>query len=1256
MAALPPRDRRRLAARLERVRDLESLAVVEAAVAAAEAFWAAWRARLPTPRIRPDLPIAAAAEVLARAIERHPVVIVAGETGSGKTTQLPKIALHAGRGRQGRIGLTQPRRLAARSAARRLAEELGGAVGDVVGFETRFERVLGEGTPIKCMTDGILLAELAGDRRLLAYDTLILDEVHERSLNIDLLLGCLARLLPLRPDLRLVLSSATLEAERLAAYFGGAPVFRIEGRVHPVEVRWRPPAEGVEGAEAVLAALEEIEAESSEGDVLVFLPGEREIRELSHVLKTRFGEHLEILPLYARLPVTLQDRVFRPGARRRVVLATNVAETSLTVPRIRYVVDTGLARVMRYRPRLGIGRLGLEPISQAAAVQRTGRCGRLGPGVCYRLYDEQQFLARPPQTDPEIRRSALATVLLRLLDLGLREPESFPFLDPPSPKALREGLRELAELGALAGPGRLSERGRRMARLPVDARLAALIVAGERLGCLEQTLVLAAFLSLEDPRERPLEQRQEAERAHAQWRVEGSDFAGILTLWRAFERAAEEGSTAALRRWCEAHFLSFPRMREWRALHRELRLAAARIGLDGHRRPVEHALERALLSAFPGFFGRRDEQGDYRGPRGRVFRPFPGSALARRGEPMLLGAPLLELERRYALFACRIEPRLVEAELGHLLSRRLFDPRLAPRDGRVLACEELTLDGFVLVPRRRVDLARFDRTLARAVFLREGLAAARWQTTHPWLVTQRQRLNEATAIAERLRRPDALRSAEEIAALLDARLPAGVVDGPSFLRWWGEARPGERAALELGLDDLLTVDPAAAEPFPNEFELGGERFPIRYRFAPGAEDDGATLELPIECLGLLAEADTSWLVPGLLPERVSALIRSLPRGLRRHFSPAAEFARAFLASDPPRDRPLAEALATFLARRTGVELPPASFREETLPPHLRLRVALLGRSGEVLAASRDLGALARDHAALARAILAERLAAAGLSGPIERFPELDFRRPERALGGLALWPALTERAGAISLERYPSQAEASAAHRRGVLALLRRELDPLVRRLGKQLPVDAATALRALEFGGDRVLAGQVLDGALGELFAERWASAPALDRGGYERLRVEIEAALFPRAVERLSLCVRALAAAAEARARLKPPLLGFAAANYEDLERCLGQLLPPDFAKRLATARLTELPRYLRALALRAERLVRDPARDQARMLELRELERALAGLPAHEEERREALFWRLQELRVAIFAPELGTREPVSIKRLRRALADG
>jgi ATP-dependent helicase HrpA len=1252
IAALPPGAQWRSRRGLARARDGEALARVEQAVSAAEAFWDAWRRRLPVPSIRSDLPIAAEAANLAEAIAAHPVVIVAGETGSGKTTQLPKIALLAGRGRAGRIGLTQPRRLAARSAARRLAEELGSPLGDLVGFETRFERALGEATVIKCMTDGILLAELAGDRRLLAYDTLILDEVHERSLNIDFLLGYLRDLRPIRPELRLVLSSATLEAERLAEYFGGAPVFRIEGRAHPVEIRWRPPAPEEELGAAVESVLGEIEAESGEGDVLVFLPGEREIRELSHRLRDRLRPRWEVLPLYARLPAKVQDQVFRPGQARRLVLATNVAETSLTVPRIRYVIDSGLARVMRYRPRLGIGRLGLEPIAKAAAVQRAGRCGRLGPGVCYRLYDEEDFAKRPAQPDPEIRRSALATVLLRLLALGVHDPNRFPFLDPPSPKALREGMRELAELGALRGEGRLSERGERMAKLPVDARLAALIVAGERLGCLDETLVLAAFLSLDDPRERPPEGRQEAEKAHAAWRVEGSDFAGILALWRDFVQASEDSSGAALRRWCEARFLSFARMREWKALHHELLRAAIRAGLRRDRPRVEQALERALLAAFPGFFGRLDERGEYRGPRGRAFRPFPGSALARRGERFLFGAPLIELDRRYALHACRLDPRLIEIELGHLLLRRLSDPHLSPRDGRVFAYEELSLDGFVVVPRRRVALARFDRSAARALFLQEGLVRAGWDAPHPWLEGQRQRLAEAQAIAERLRRPDALRSPEEVAALLEPRLPPGVVDGPSFLGWWRNANAEERARLELELGDLLTVDPTSADPFPRAIELRGQCFPLHYRFAPGANDDGVTLALPIESLPLLEDPAPSWLVPGLLHERVAALIRSLPKGLRRHFSPAAEFARAFLASGPARDRPLAEALAAFLLRITGVEIAPRDFREEALPSHLRLCVRLLGRRGEVLATSRDLQALVREHAEGARMALAERLAEEGLSGSVERFPALDFRAPSQALGGLSLWPALIERAGEIRLEHFASREEARALHREGVFALLERELAGLRRRLSKQLPVDAATALRALELGGRDALAVQVLEGAFAEAFASAWERAPALDPEGYMRLRSELEAGLFSRAVERLRLCSNALEAAADTRPRLKPPLLGFAAANYEDLARRFGELLPPDFARRLHSSRLAELPRYLRALAIRAERLQRDPARDQARMLELMALERALASVADHP--RREALFWQLQELRVAIFAPELGTREPVSLARLRRALA--
>ncbi|MDW8480162.1 MAG: ATP-dependent RNA helicase HrpA [Xanthomonadales bacterium] len=1250
LCGLPLLERPRWRRRLQAAVSLAALEDLEGALDRRAAAWAARNARLPRAEVRPELPIAAQAEALAAAIAAHPVVIVAGETGSGKTTQLPKIALAAGRGREGLIGLTQPRRLAARAAARRLAAELGAPLGGIVGFETRFERALGPELVVKCMTDGILLAELASDRRLLRYDTLILDEVHERNLNIDLLLGHLRTLLPSRPELRVVLSSATLEAERLSRFFGGAPVMAIAGRSHPVEIRWRPPPGGEPLApEAILPVLAEIEAESDAGDVLLFLPGEREIRELHRALRAALSAGWEILPLYGRLPGRWQDRVFAPGSARRLVLATNIAETSLTVPRIRYVIDTGLVRLARHSPRLGITRLVTERASQASAIQRAGRCGRLGPGVCYRLEEEASFAERARHADPEIRRSSLATVLLRLLALGVREPERFPFLDPPSPRALREGLRELAEIGALASGGGLSATGRQMARLPVDARLARVVVEGARLGVLEETLVVAAFLSIQDPREQG--PGEPAPRPAPAGGEAGSDYLGLLALWREFAAARAQGSAAALRQWCEDRRLSLARMREWLELHRELRLAAARAGLANADAASAHALERALLAGFPSFIGRRDERGEYRGPRGRRFRPAAGSVLAAGGARWILGAPLLQTERTVALLACRIDPRWLEQQASQVIARRVFDPRLEPESGRIVAFEELGVEGLVIEARRRIDFARRDPAAARRLFLREGLALARWEGPHPWLEGQRRLLAEAEGIAARLRRGEVLRPPEAIAELLAARLPPEVVDGPSFARWWRQAGEAERERARLGLGELLAVDPAEAEPFPACLAVAGRPFPLRYRFAPGAEDDGVSLELPLELLGALEEGPLSWLVPGLLHERVTALIRALPKGLRRHFAPAPEFARAFLESQPPRDRALAATLGDFLERVTGVAVPPEAWNEAAIPAHLRLRLALLGERGELVAAGRDLAALRRELGERARALLSERLAAADRREALREFPALDFREPNRRLAGVELWPALVGRAGEVLLEYFERREQAGEAHAGGCRALLAAELEALRRRLLRQLPLDPATPLRALPVGGAGRLREQVLEGAFAELFDAHWPRAPALDPEGYRALRTAVEEGWFAAAVARLELCERALAEAAAVAPRLKPPLLGYAAASYEDLRRRFEALLAPDFPARLTRERLAELPRYLRALARRAERIERDPLRDEARMLELAELEAALARIG--DERSREALSWQLEELRVAIFAPELGTREPVSLKRLRRAL---
>jgi ATP-dependent helicase HrpA len=1251
------RDLPRLRARLRRARTPQALAELAGAIAASEEARARRIARLPRPTFDAALPISREAERIIELIGAHQVVVVAGETGSGKTTQLPKLALAAGRGAGGLIGCTQPRRIAARSAARRVAEELGTPLGGQVGYQVRFAGTVGDDTLVKFMTDGILLAETQGDRGLHAYDTLIIDEVHERSLNIDFLLGYLKQLLPRRPELRLVITSATLDTQRFSDFFGGAPVVAVEGRGHPVELRWRPqePAEGRGGRgllDGIAAVCDEITGADPLGDVLVFLSGEREIRDAHHWLERRRYRETEVLPLYARLSSRDQDRVFHPGPKRRIVLATNVAETSLTVPRIRYVVDPGTARVSRYSARQQVQRLQVEPISQAAAAQRAGRCGRIGPGVCYRLYDEQDFAGRPAFTDPELLRASLAGVILRMLALGLGEVETFPFLDPPQPRAVSDGFQQLLELGAIDGERRLTAIGRTLAKLPIDVQLGRMLVEGERLGSLAEVGVIAAFLSIQDPRERPADRRALADAAHAAFADPASDFVGIVNLWRAFCEAHESLGQAQLRDWCAERFLSFPRMREWRELHRQLLIAGRELGWRENAEPASYeAIHRAMLSGLPLMVGRRDAHGEFEGPRGRRFRPFPASSLARKPPAWVLSAQLLDLERVWALLNARVEPHWIEQQAAHLLKRTHFEPWFDARSGRVLVHEQVSLFGLVLAGRRRVDYGTVDPADARRIFIREALATASLDATCGFLEHNRAVLAEAREHEARLRRQGLVREPEALADFFESRLPSEVRDRNSLERWWRRAAAAERQALRWRLEDVLVGDDDALARFPDHLDIEGQRYRLGYRFHPGADDDGVSLHVPLLRLNALPSGPMEWLVPGLLEDKVAALIRGLPKALRRNFVPAPDFARAFVESAPERESGLTTALAAFLHRITGVEVPADAWDEAALPAHLRMRIVLADADGREIAAGRDLPALRAGFGARARAEFAKRTASTLARRGITDF---DFEALPDTIetdSGLAAFPALVDDGDSVAIEVFEQRAAAEATHSGGLRRLLRLQLADARRQAVRQLPLDARLALRYVAFGGERELRDAVVDGALDALLET--VDAGIRDRERFEAARRDIARGLFAAAVERLEVCEAILAAYAELLPALQPPMLGFAAASFDDLRAQLDGLLVPGFPRIHTLERLRQFPRYLRAVQLRAQRLIRDPARDQARMLGIQPFQHALTGMPSGPA--RERLRWLLEEYRVSLFAQELGTAEPVSEKRLARLLAE-
>ncbi|KQZ69260.1 ATP-dependent helicase [Rhodanobacter sp. Root561] len=1270
------------------------------------------------PEIRLDesLPISARGEDIVKLIRENQVVVIAGETGSGKTTQLPKLCLAAGRGEAGMIGCTQPRRLAARSVARRVAEELGTPLGEVVGFQVRFNDQVSERTLVKFMTDGILLAETQGDPWLSAYDTLIIDEAHERSLNIDFLLGYLKRLAVRRPDLKIIVTSATIDTARFAEHFGGAPVVEVEGRAYPVETRWRP-AEAVAknmqqgSTEHIAAVLDEISHDDPRGDVLVFLPGEREIRDAHQLLSRRQYRETEILPLYARLSAGDQDRVFKPGVKRRVVLATNVAETSLTVPRIRYVIDTGTARVKRYSQRSQLERLHVEPVSQAAADQRKGRCGRVGPGVCYRLYDEADFASRAAFTDPELLRSSLANVILRMLALKLGEVDDFPFLEAPDPRVIADGFRRLTEISAIDEARKLTAIGRTLARLPIDVQLARMLVEGEQLHALRELLVIVSFLSIQDPRERPGDARQQADTAHAVFADPKSDFAGVLNLWRAYHDAHEELTQSKLRDWCSRHFLSFMRMREWRELHRQLLLVVAELGwkLDGGESPagqaarsappparrgrpgggraldvvaqsqkrtppqpspasrggseagdsaerVYESVHRSLLAGLPTQVGRKDEKGIYQSTRERKFQVFPGSALSKAPPNWIFSAQILDVGGRvWGMANARVEPLWIEQQAAHLLRTSCREAHWSKKRGCVVAYEQVSLFGLVLVEKRPVTFQQQDPALAHAIFLREALVRGDIDTRVDFVRGNQRVLEEALGIEAKQRREGLIRHEDDLVAFFEGKLPEEIASSRALDAWYRKARPAEQAALRWSLDDVMAGGAGLdVKAFPVALDIPPQKYKLEYRFVPGDEADGVTLQLPLAMLNALPAARCQWLVPGLLADKVAELIRGLPKALRRNFVPAPDFARAFVEAESPCDESLAKVLATFLKRTTGVDIGAGEFAGIELPPHFLMRYRLHDERGRTLASGRDLAALRGQWEGQAREAFSRKT---DIELTREDVASWDFEAipaQVRSDGGLTAFPALVDLGETVALRVFERSDEARAAHRQGVVRLLRNALASEAKQARRRLPIGNALALKYAPLGGVDGLREDLLEGGFQDLLERH--ELDARTAGAFEALRTQFARELFGAGVERLKLAEPIIEAQAEMKPWLAPPLLGFARASYDDLGEQFDALLTPGFLRELPTARLAHYPRYLKAMRLRGERLRQDPAKDQQRMLQVLPYwrawlqHRAAGADPVDLAELR----WLIEEWRVSLFAQELKTAEPVSAKRLAKALS--
>ncbi|MGN6326424.1 ATP-dependent RNA helicase HrpA [Pseudolysinimonas sp.] len=1238
----------------------------------------------------PELPVSAARDELARAIAQHQVVVVAGATGSGKTTQLPKICLELGRER---IAHTQPRRIAARSIAERIAEELGVELGGVVGYQVRFDDRSARDTRVKLMTDGVLLAEINRDRELRRYDTIILDEAHERSLTIDFLLGYLREMLPRRPDLKVIVTSATIDPESFAAHFADAsgvpaPIVEVSGRTYPVEIRYRPlVAEATEDEEGeasddrdvqqgILDALAELQRETP-GDVLVFLSGEQEIRDAADAVSGRFPE-LEVLPLYGRLSAADQHRVFSRSTRPRVVLATNVAETSLTVPGIRYVVDAGTARISRYSPRAKVQRLPIEAISRASADQRAGRAGRTAPGIAIRLYAEEDFERRPEFTDAEILRTNLAAVILQMISLGLGDIASFPFLTPPDPRGIQDGLDLLLELGAVSGSSaapttrpagpRITGVGRELARLPVDVRFGRMLVEAKKAGVAREVAAIVAGLSIQDVRERPLEKRAQADQAHARFADPTSDFLGLLRLWDHLEEQRRALSGSAFRRMCKNEFLNYLRVREWQDLYRQI---LSQGGLTaGPPRVDPDAIHRALLSGLLSRIGLRDERAkakdrrtatEYLGSRQQRFAIFPGSSLAKKPPAAVMAAELVETSRLFARTVAAIDPAWAEPLAGELVKRSYSEPRWEKRQGSAVADERVTLFGVPIVPRRRIQLARIDPEQARELLIRHALVGGEW----PYDVTRnglygfdrenRALRRELGELEERARRRDILSGDEALVGFYDARIPADVTDVRRFERWWKDARRETPALLAMTRADLLEDEPDDAEAFPDE--LGG--FRLDYRFEPGAVDDGITVEIPLAQLPAASPAGYDRLVPALREELVSALLRTLPKALRRELVPAGDWARRMLPELPDDPSvPLTRAIADAARRLAHVVIRPEDFDVERLPAHLRMGFAAVDERGRRVGTSKDLGELQarlaeRTRSSVARAVAPPRSA-------IERDRvdawDLGDLPTELQNGAVRGYPALVDEGDHVALRVLANAGEQLVAHRRGVRRLIALTLPSPAAYIQDHLTTTEKLQLATSPYRSVAALIEDAVLAVVDDLAGER---AP-FDAAGFAALRQEVSAALIDRSFAVVSLAARALAAAREADKTISASSSLALMGPLADARAQLDALIHPGFLRITGAAQLPRVPVYLAGIVHRVERMPENLGRDRAWQTEVEQavaLYRDAGGpLPLRFDipERLVAVRWMLEELRLSLFAQPLGARGPVSVQRVRKALA--
>ncbi len=1275
-------DQRRLSARIKGIGHIKSeegknavATEIQQQIQLAQVRLQGRKSAVKNPIVFPDnLPVSQRKAEIQKLIAENQVVIVAGETGSGKTTQLPKMCLELGFGQKGLIGHTQPRRIAARSVAARIAEELKCELGALVGYKVRFNDQISENTQIKLMTDGILLAEIQTDRYLNQYDTLIIDEAHERSLNNDFILGYLKQLLPRRPDLKVIITSATIDVERFSKHFNNAPIIEVSGKTYPVEVRYRPIVEDDEQdqLQGILNAVDELQAEGR-GDILIFLNGEREIRDTAEALEKQDLRHTEILPLYARLSAQEQNKIFHPSGLNRIVLATNVAETSLTVPGIKYVIDPGTARISRYSYRTKVQRLPIEPISQASANQRKGRCGRVSEGICIRLYSEEDFNNRPEFTDPEILRTNLASVILQMTALGLEDIEGFPFVDAPDKRHIQDGIKLLEELQAFefkrskSGEKRqLTQCGRQLAQLPVDPRLAKMLLSAVDFGCVLEVMVIVAALSIQDPRERPQEKQQSADDKHRRFADKKSDFLAFLNLWHYLQEQQKTLTKNQFRRLCQKDYLNYLRVREWQDIYHQIRLTIREMGLPINSEPAKYQqIHTALLSGLLSHIGMKEaEKHQYLGARNAHFAIFPNSVLFKKQPKWLMAAELVETSKLWGRMNAEIEPEWIEPLAAHLVKKSYAEPRWSKSQGAVLADEKVSLYGVPIVAARAVNYGAIDPTVSREIFIQSALVEGNWNTKHKFFFENQRLVKEVEELEHKSRRRDILVDERTLFEFYDERIGADVVSQKHFDSWWKSAVKKDPELLNFEKSFLINEDAEQVSKldFPNWWHQNNLKLKLSYQFEPGTDADGVTVHIPLPLLNQVEMTGFDWQIPGLRHELIVALIKSLPKSLRRNFVPAPNYADAFLGRVTDLNKPLLETLCYEFRRMTGVTVTPEEWNPTQIPNHLKMTFRVIDDKGKKIAESMDLDSLKfqlKDQVQESiSAVADDGIEQSGIHiWNFDSLPQV-FEQKKRGFTVKA-FPAITDEKDAVGIKLFETEYEQAVAMQQGLRRLLLLNVPSPIKYLHEKLPNKSKLGLYFAPFGKVAELIDDCIACATDKLIAD--FGGFVWNETDFEKLRDFVRENLNDVTADVALQVEKLLTLTFEINKRLKGKMDFTMAFALSDIKSQLTGLIYPGFVEKSGYQRLPDLHRYLQAIDKRIDKLAQDINRDRAAMLRVEQCQQAyqqlLAKLPKSKPISPEAaeIRYMIEELRVSLFAQQLGTKYPVSDKRVQSSIND-